>query len=65
MILVMCYTVIIDYYKKKFPPIQKKQGVNNYFVCFTTVVFRLKSEQKEKEKYVLKLNTTLVFSNTL
>ena len=28
-------TVIIDYYKKKFPPIQKKQGVNN---CFETLI---------------------------
>ena len=44
-------------------PIKRKQGVNNCFEplissVFTTVTSRLKSEQREKEKYILKLNAT-------
>ena len=41
----------------------RKQGINNCFEplilsVFTTVASRLKSEQKEKEKEILKLNIT-------
>ena len=51
--------IILDF----FFPIKRKQGVNNCFkplilFVFTTVASRLKSEQKEKEKQILKLNTT-------
>ena len=64
----MRYTVIINYelFWKFFFPVKRKQGVNN---CFKSVISfallllsfaasRLKSEQKEKEKEILKLNTT-------
>ena len=49
--------------EKKFFPVKRKQGVNNCFKplilsVFTTVASRLKSEQKEKEKQILKLNKT-------
>ena len=49
--------------EKKFFPIKRKQGVNNCFKplilpVFTTVASRLKLKQQEKEKYILKLNTT-------
>ena len=49
--------------EKKFFPVKRKQGVNNCFKplilsIFTTADFRLKSEQKEKEKQILKLNKT-------
>ena len=48
--------------EKLFFPIKRKQRVNNCFKplilsVFTTVAFRLKLEQKETEKYILKLNT--------
>ena len=51
----MHYTVIIITLEKIL------QGVNNCFKplispVFTTVVSRLKSEQKEKEKQILKAN---------
>ena len=41
----------------------KENGVNNWFKALilsvvTTVDFKSKSEQKEKEKEILKLNTT-------
>ena len=57
----MHYTVIIITLEKIFFPIKRKQGVNNCFKplispVFTTVVSRLKSEQKEKEKQILKAN---------
>ena len=59
----MRYALIIRYYfeKKNFFPIKRKQGVKNCFKplissVFTSVASRLKSEQKEKEKF-LKLNT--------
>ena len=64
MIFLMCYAVIINYFgEKSCFPIKRKQGVNNCFkpliLCvFTTVASRLKSKQKEKEKLILKLNTT-------
>ena len=43
--------------------IKINQGVNNclkplILSVFSTVASRLKSEQKEKEKYILKLNAT-------
>ena len=49
--------------EKFFFPVKRKQGVENCFKpltssAFTTVASRLKSEQKEKEKQILKLNTT-------
>ena len=49
--------------EKKFFPVKRKQGVNICFKTlilsiFTTADFRLKSEQKEKEKQILKLNKT-------
>ena len=64
MVFLMHYAVIINYFgKKNFFPIKKKQGVNNCFKplilsVFTNVASRLKSEQKEKGKEILKLNTT-------
>ena len=60
----MHYTVIINYFgKKKFLSIKRKLGINKCFKplilsVFTTVASKLKSEQKEKEKYIVKLNTT-------
>ena len=44
-------------------PVKRKQGVNSCFKplissVFTTVASRLKSEQKEKEEQIVKLNTT-------
>ena len=59
----MRYAVIIIIFGEKMVfPIKKKQEVNNCFEAlissvFTTVASRLKSEQKEKEKYILRLNT--------
>ena len=58
-----CAVIIINYFGKIFFPINRKQGVNNCFKplissVFTTVASRLKSEHKEKEKLILKLNTT-------
>ena len=55
--------VIIIILGKIIFPINRKQGVNNCFKhlissAFTTVASRLKSEQKENEKQILKLNTT-------
>ena len=49
-----------------FFPVKRKQGVNNCFkplISFALLLLsfaasRLKSEQKEKEKEILKLNTT-------
>ena len=51
----MRYAVIINYFGKKDFPIKRKQGANNCFKplissFFTTVAFRLNSEQKEKGK---------------
>ena len=60
----MRYAVIINYFgKKNFFPIKRKQGINNCFKpaissVFVTVASRIKSEQEEKEKEILKLNTT-------
>ena len=50
------------FWKKKCP-FKRKQGVNNCFTplilsVFTTVASRLKSGHKEKEKKILRLNTT-------
>ena len=55
--------LIINYFGKKKFPIKRKQWENNCFKplissVFTTAASRLKSEQKEKEKQILKLNTT-------
>ena len=63
MIFLMHYAVIIIILEKNFFPIKRKQGVNNCFKplispAFTTVVSRLKSEQKEKEKQILKIYKT-------
>ena len=49
----MCYAVIVNYFGKKNFPIKRKQWVHNCFKplissVFTSVVSRLKSEQKEK-----------------
>ena len=57
-IFLMQHVVIINYFGK----VKRKQGVNNCFKplipsAFTTVASRLKSEQKEKEKSILKPNT--------
>ena len=68
----MRYAVIIIL-EKNFFPIKGKQGVNNCFKplissIFTTVASRLISEQKGKEKQILKLDTTpfkLSILNTL
>ena len=54
---------VINIILGNFFPIKRKQGVKNCFKLlissvFTTAASRLKSEQKEKEKYILKLNTT-------
>ena len=59
----MRYAVIINYFGNfLFFLIKRKQGVNNCFKplissVFTTVASRLKSEQKEKGKKILKLIT--------
>ena len=52
-IFFMCYAVIVNYFGKIFFPIKRKQWVHNCFKplissAFTSVVSRLKSEQKEK-----------------
>ena len=66
-IFLVRYAVMIYYslfWKKKiFFPIKRKHAVNNCFKLlissvFTTAAARLKSEQKEKEKQILKLNKT-------
>ena len=60
----MPYAVIINYLgKNSFFPIKRKQGVNYCFKplilsVFTTVASRLKSDHREMEKQILKLNTT-------
>ena len=60
----MRYAVIINYFGKIFfLPVKTKQGLSNCFKSlissvFTTVASRLKSELKEKEKEILKQNTT-------
>ena len=64
----MRYTVIINYelFWKFLFPVKRKQGVNNCFkplisfalLLLSSAASRLKSEQKEKEKEILKLNTT-------
>ena len=64
MIFYMRYAVIIIILIFFFP-LKRKQGVNNCFEpvilpVFATVASRLKSEQKEKENKILKLNTTLL-----
>ena len=63
MIFLMHYAVIINYFGEFFFSIKWKQRVDNCFKhlilsAFTIVASRLKSEQKEKEKYILTLNTT-------
>ena len=60
----MHYAVIIIILEIFFP-LKRKQGVNIWFEpvilpVFATVASRLKSEQKEKENKILKLNTTLL-----
>ena len=55
--------VVINYFWRFFFPTKRKKGVNNCFKSiilsvFTTVASRLKSKKKEKEKLILKLNTT-------
>ena len=59
----MRYAVVFNYYFGFFFfQIKGKQGVNNCFKSlissvFTTVAIRLKSEQKDKETLISKLNT--------
>ena len=66
----LCGNLIINYFGKVFFPIKRKQGINNcskhiISSVFTTVASRLKSEQKEKEKEILKLNATFTNQVTL
>ena len=61
-IFLMQYAVIIIILEKICFLVKRKQGVNNCFTplipsAFTTVASRLKSEQKEMEKLILKPNT--------
>ena len=62
-VIFLMRSAVIIILEKHFFPISRKQGVNNCFKplimsVFTTAAFRLKSEQKEKEKQILKLDIT-------
>ena len=62
--MIFFYVLCSNYYFVNFFfSIKRKQGISNCFKplissVFTTVASRLKSEQKEKGKQILKLNTT-------